>query len=230
MTSDTLTGHTNLVVKYAGRYLTWENASPVLASLAVYRKSLVDHPEYHRLQLDQDTVNAIGLGETKRYSRGWGLWWGKKGATTSTTSLPLPGPDVSPPTSPPVTRPSSPRSLPLPSSPLAVSFVYLVADERKLILVCSCRRTIKSLRTRNDTTPRLFVSPLINSYVLSLFSAEHELRIARQKSLGLKKGMNVISFSVRSSYSGFAICTSRIFLWESDYQVVISDIDGTITK
>ena len=52
----------------------------------------------------------------------------------------------------------------------------------------------------------------------------------RQKSLGLKKGMNVISFSVRSSYSGFAICTSRIFLWESDYQVVISDIDGTITK
>lgn len=42
--------------------------------------------------------------------------------------------------------------------------------------------------------------------------------------------MNVISFSVRSSYSGFAICTSRIFLWESDYQVVISDIDGTITK
>lgn len=42
--------------------------------------------------------------------------------------------------------------------------------------------------------------------------------------------MNVISFSVRSSYSGFATCTSRIFLWESDFQVVISDIDGTITK
>ena len=42
--------------------------------------------------------------------------------------------------------------------------------------------------------------------------------------------MNVISFSVRSSYSGFAICTSRIFLWDTDYQVVISDIDGTITK
>lgn len=39
-----------------------------------------------------------------------------------------------------------------------------------------------------------------------------------------------MSFSVRSSYSGYATCTSRIFLWESDYQVVISDIDGTITK
>lgn len=51
-----------------------------------------------------------------------------------------------------------------------------------------------------------------------------------QKTLGLKKGMNTVSFSVRSSYSGYATCTSRIFLWESDFQVVISDIDGTITK
>lgn len=42
--------------------------------------------------------------------------------------------------------------------------------------------------------------------------------------------MNAISFSVRSSYSGYATCTSRVFLWESDFSVVISDIDGTITK
>ncbi|EGG04865.1 uncharacterized protein MELLADRAFT_88510 [Melampsora larici-populina 98AG31] len=50
------------------------------------------------------------------------------------------------------------------------------------------------------------------------------------KQLGLKKGMNQVSFSVRSSYSGYAVCTSRIFLWESDYKICISDIDGTITK
>ncbi|CAH7689055.1 Lipin/Ned1/Smp2-domain-containing protein [Phakopsora pachyrhizi] len=50
------------------------------------------------------------------------------------------------------------------------------------------------------------------------------------KQLGLKKGMNQVSFSVRSSYSGYAVCNSRIFLWESDYKICISDIDGTITK
>lgn len=33
-----------------------------------------------------------------------------------------------------------------------------------------------------------------------------------------------------SSYSGVASCTSRIFLWEEGDHVVISDIDGTITK
>jgi phosphatidate phosphatase LPIN len=35
---------------------------------------------------------------------------------------------------------------------------------------------------------------------------------------------------VTSSYSGEAMCSSRIFLWESTDQIVISDIDGTITK
>lgn len=50
------------------------------------------------------------------------------------------------------------------------------------------------------------------------------------KELNLKKGMNTMSFTVQSSFSGVAVITSRVFLWDSDYQVVISDIDGTITK
>ncbi|WWC72692.1 uncharacterized protein I206_106656 [Kwoniella pini CBS 10737] len=51
-----------------------------------------------------------------------------------------------------------------------------------------------------------------------------------QKSLQLKPGPNTIQFSVTSSFSGLATCTSRVFLWEETDQVVISDIDGTITK
>lgn len=50
------------------------------------------------------------------------------------------------------------------------------------------------------------------------------------KSLDLKKGANTISFSVTSSYSGVAMCTARIFLWDSTHRIVVSDIDGTITK
>ena len=44
------------------------------------------------------------------------------------------------------------------------------------------------------------------------------------------KTEHVLSFTVQSSFSGVAVITSRVFLWESDFQVVISDIDGTITK
>ncbi|KAF9903035.1 hypothetical protein EC991_004286 [Linnemannia zychae] len=50
------------------------------------------------------------------------------------------------------------------------------------------------------------------------------------KSLNLKKGANTLTFSVTSSYQGKAVCSAKLFLWDHDYQVVISDIDGTITK
>lgn len=50
------------------------------------------------------------------------------------------------------------------------------------------------------------------------------------QSLKLKKGVNTISFSVNSSYQGTATCVAKIFYWHHNTQVVISDIDGTITK
>ncbi|CAG8696593.1 10577_t:CDS:2, partial [Acaulospora colombiana] len=50
------------------------------------------------------------------------------------------------------------------------------------------------------------------------------------KSLNLKKGVNTMSFSVPSSYQGKATCAAKLFFWDYDVQIVISDIDGTITK
>ena len=41
-------------------------------------------------------------------------------------------------------------------------------------------------------------------------------------------GANQITFSL--SATGAATCTARIFLWESTDHIVVSDIDGTITK
>ncbi|KAL0950260.1 hypothetical protein HGRIS_010241 [Hohenbuehelia grisea] len=48
------------------------------------------------------------------------------------------------------------------------------------------------------------------------------------KSLNLKPGANSITFSL--SASGVIACTARIFVWDSTDLVVVSDIDGTITK
>jgi len=45
-------------------------------------------------------------------------------------------------------------------------------------------------------------------------------------SLNLKKGKNAITFQMTN---GQSLCTS-IYLWESTVKIVISDIDGTITK
>nr|UEK51521.1 lipin-like protein [Parasacculina yatsui] len=48
--------------------------------------------------------------------------------------------------------------------------------------------------------------------------------------LGLHPGRNEAQFSVTTAYQGTTKCHCGIFLWRYDDRVVISDIDGTITK
>ncbi|EKM59320.1 uncharacterized protein PHACADRAFT_191669 [Phanerochaete carnosa HHB-10118-sp] len=60
------------------------------------------------------------------------------------------------------------------------------------------------------------------------FAKTLRLTSEQLKSLNLKPGANSITFSLSSS--GAAACTARIFVWDYTDMVVISDIDGTITK
>ncbi|EGC35488.1 hypothetical protein DICPUDRAFT_33329 [Dictyostelium purpureum] len=50
------------------------------------------------------------------------------------------------------------------------------------------------------------------------------------KSLGLKKGINRITFVVSSTLLGTKEVSASIYLWDNTSKIVISDIDGTITK
>jgi len=219
MEQSELTENPDLVVKYAGRYLTWDNASPVLASLAVYRKSLVDHPEHHK-HIDRSA---------KRSGRGWGLWWGRNRSSTvagdAASSVSLPGSETSPTTSPPISPPESPQAGPVEDPPaFQPASPPPEVHEDDFPPEDHTKHYAKTLRLTSDQLVRFFVSLATSPRLI--FHSFWTL----QKALKLNKGMNTISFSVRSSYSGYATCTSRIFLWEGDYQVVISDIDGTITK
>lgn len=51
-----------------------------------------------------------------------------------------------------------------------------------------------------------------------------------QESLNLKEGMNEVVFSVTTAYQGTSRCKCYLFKWRHNDKVVISDIDGTITK
>ncbi|KAM6053550.1 phosphatidate phosphatase LPIN3 isoform 2-T2 [Chlamydotis macqueenii] len=48
--------------------------------------------------------------------------------------------------------------------------------------------------------------------------------------LNLQDGPNEVAFSVTTRYQGTCHCKATIYLWNWDDKVVISDIDGTITK
>ncbi|KAM8914290.1 phosphatidate phosphatase LPIN2 isoform 2-T2 [Spinachia spinachia] len=48
--------------------------------------------------------------------------------------------------------------------------------------------------------------------------------------LNLREGANKVVFSVTTQYQGTCRCEAAIYLWNWDDHVIISDIDGTITK
>ncbi|XP_036899978.1 phosphatidate phosphatase LPIN3 isoform X3 [Sturnira hondurensis] len=50
------------------------------------------------------------------------------------------------------------------------------------------------------------------------------------RQLNLQEGANEVVFSVTTQYQGTCRCRATIYLWRWDDKVVISDIDGTITK
>uniref|UniRef100_A0A673M3Z8 phosphatidate phosphatase n=1 Tax=Sinocyclocheilus rhinocerous TaxID=307959 RepID=A0A673M3Z8_9TELE len=50
------------------------------------------------------------------------------------------------------------------------------------------------------------------------------------ESLNLREGANTVVFSVTTQYQGTCRCEAAIYLWSYDDKIIISDIDGTITK
>lgn len=51
-----------------------------------------------------------------------------------------------------------------------------------------------------------------------------------QERLNLHAGENDIEFSVTTAYQGTTRCAAHIYLWRHTDKIIISDIDGTITK
>ncbi|XP_072714674.1 phosphatidate phosphatase LPIN1 isoform X1 [Ciconia boyciana] len=103
----------------------------------------------------------------------------------------------------------------------------------------SMANRIKDESSSSDEDPRAAKQNLgslqANSSHLSLLSGisyKKTLRLTSDqlKSLKLKNGPNDVTFSVTTQYQGTCRCEGTIYLWNWDDKVVISDIDGTITR
>uniref|UniRef100_A0A3Q3K5T4 phosphatidate phosphatase n=1 Tax=Monopterus albus TaxID=43700 RepID=A0A3Q3K5T4_MONAL len=67
--------------------------------------------------------------------------------------------------------------------------------------------------------------------VKSVFlSSLNYISVVSLASLKLKEGPNDVTFSITTQYQGTCRCEGTIYLWNWDDKVIISDIDGTITK
>ncbi|KAF3021207.1 hypothetical protein E8E15_004054 [Penicillium rubens] len=89
--------------------------------------------------------------------------------------------------------------------------------------------TTRHHRTKSDVQPGFPTppdSPLHDSFPETRnYAKTLRLTSDQLKALELKPGANTMSFSVNR-----AVCTANMYLWNGNTPIVISDIDGTITK
>jgi phosphatidate phosphatase LPIN len=90
--------------------------------------------------------------------------------------------------------------------------------------------TARHHRTKSDVQPGFPTppdSPLHEGFAVETRNYAKTLRLTSDqlKALQLKPGPNTMSFSVNR-----AICSANMYLWNGNTPIVISDIDGTITK
>ncbi|KAJ3068836.1 Lipin-3 [Podochytrium sp. JEL0797] len=213
--SAALLADTTLVCRINGAYYDWSVVSPVLVSAAAFGKLLPEEEIKKLIQasaLNENTVLAAGTGTgQKKYSSFGNLtsWWSRGNSTPQTAGASPVVASVGLPAREPPAAVTTTGLQPIGQDPMSRSPVEVEdheatsnIDEEREKNTIPARRYIKSLRMTSD----------------------------QLKGLNLKKGVNTISFTVTSRLQGTATCTSKIFLWEHDTRVVISDVDGTITK
>ncbi|GJE84370.1 LNS2-domain-containing protein [Phanerochaete sordida] len=148
----------------------------------------------------------------KPSSSSWIRWWSRRTVDSAPSPPALPRPELRQGSSAPLelerkrvqTLQSDSQASSRPVSPTLVASPEPVPDKELLG------------KPQDDEQPR------------KRFAKTLRLTSEQLKSLDLKPGANSITFSLSST--GVAACTARIFVWDHTDFVVVSDIDGTITK
>ncbi|KAF3858074.1 hypothetical protein F7725_011275 [Dissostichus mawsoni] len=90
-------------------------------------------------------------------------------------------------------------------------------EEAKEVSAASCQERLQPVDVQHHPSPP--------TYRKSLRLSSDQIA-----SLKLKEGPNDVMFSITTQYQGTCRCEGTIYLWNWDDKVIISDIDGTITK
>ncbi|KAF8952219.1 hypothetical protein CPC16_009903 [Podila verticillata] len=200
-----------LVCYIDGRFYTWQNAVPQLAALLFFHQPLSDSTtQTLKDQKDSATLAPEDRPSTTRFGT-ISRWFRKAPAGTTSPSVP----DLASTTEGGVALGSDDEGIrPINKALRSKSLPSLETGHSE-----HAHEQVPALSEKPEGVPE------IKRYAKTLRLSSEQLR-----SLGLNKGANTVSFSVTSSYQGTATCVAKIFLWDYDAQVVISDIDGTITK
>ncbi|KQS70882.1 phosphatidate phosphatase LPIN3 isoform X3 [Drosophila erecta] len=218
----------NLVVRLNGKYYTWMAACPIVMTMITFQKPLT-HDAIEQLmsqtvegkclpgdEKQEAVAQADNGGQTKRY---WWSWRRSQDAApnhlNNTHGMSLGKDEKDGDQAAVATQTSRPTSPDI-SDPTLSKSDSLINAENTSALVDNLEELTMASNKSDEPKER---------YKKSL-----RLSSAAIKKLNLKEGMNEIEFSVTTAYQGTTRCKCYLFRWKHNDKVVISDIDGTITK
>ena len=189
-----------LVFRYNNHFYAAVRTSPLFTSLLIFKRPLEDKETPKTLSESRDTYS---------YGRGWRQWLSR---SSTAEAVPLVGDENSelqPPSEAPLATEQGQQQPP--------------AEGERTTFTTTTKTTSVGWSPDHNHNDDIFTRRKMYAKTLRLTSDQ-------LKNLNLKKGVNTVSFSVKSAYQGTATCAAKLFFWDHDIQVVISDIDGTITK
>ncbi|XP_056333094.1 phosphatidate phosphatase LPIN2 isoform X2 [Danio aesculapii] len=192
----------NLVVKIGNRYYNWTLAAPLILSLQAFQKNL-----------PKATEEAWVKERMPKKSGRWWFWRKRADSTIkqseSTGKLETKQSQLE----------EGSSSLSMESHTRKVDTRDSSSDEEGKEVSAAA----SSMERKVQSEPHGHTST--HSYRKSLRLSSNQIA-----SLKLKEGPNDVMFSITTQYQGTCRCEGTIYLWNWDDKVIISDIDGTITK
>ncbi|XP_068587232.1 phosphatidate phosphatase LPIN1 isoform X2 [Cebidichthys violaceus] len=210
----------NLVIKIGSKYYNWNTAAPVMLAMQVYQKPL---PQCWCLSYvfsafglfsyclpglfgsgPSQPASVENIMKEKMPKKGgrWWFSWRSRNSDSKSESVTDAGGD------------SGESSLTMPSG-------NGMKDESS----SSDEDHRSSNQVSGSCQSELLVSSGSVCYKKTLRLTSEQLA-----SLQLKEGPNDVVFSVTTQYQGTCRCHGTIYLWSWDDKIIISDIDGTITR
>ncbi|XP_001961034.3 phosphatidate phosphatase LPIN2 isoform X1 [Drosophila ananassae] len=217
----------NLVVRLNGKYYTWMAACPIVMTMITFQKPLT-HDAIEQLMSqnveggkcddkpEEAAAQADNAGQTKRY---WWSWRRSQDAAPSHVAnahgIPQGKDEKDGDQAAVATQTSRPNSPDITDPTLSKSDSLANAENTSALV---------------DNLEELTMASNKSDEPKERYKKSLRLSSAAIKKLNLKEGMNEIEFSVTTAYQGTTRCKCYLFRWKHNDKVVISDIDGTITK
>uniref|UniRef100_A0A8C7GB80 phosphatidate phosphatase n=1 Tax=Oncorhynchus kisutch TaxID=8019 RepID=A0A8C7GB80_ONCKI len=192
----------NLVICINSKYYNWAVAAPMVLSMQVFQKNL-----------PKSAIDQLVKDKMPKKSGRWWFSWRRKDMDTNPNQVAYRSVFQSR---------LEPCSV---DTKLKKTGRYYL----KLFSVAKCYATVWP----NERDPGLLGTPSRRTYSICpslMYRKSLRLTSDQIERLNLREGANKVVFSVTTQYQGTCRCEAAIYLWNWDDRVVISDIDGTITK